>query len=143
MASANLELVQLIFSRWERGGDYFGSAEWAHPDIEFVLADGPDPGKWTGIPAMAQAWRARMDAWKDFGVEVEGYQELDAERVLVLSHVRAHGRTSGVALAETETRGASVLHVREGKVTRLVLYFSAERALADLGVSSESDIARS
>ena len=82
MASANLELVQSMFADWERGGSYFGSAEWADPDIEFVLADGPDPGSWTGIAAMAEAWRARLDAWKDFGVEVEEYRELDAERVL-------------------------------------------------------------
>ena len=52
--------------------------------------------------------------------------------MLVLSHVSAHGKTSGVALGEMETRGASVLHLSDGKVTKLVLYFSAERALADL-----------
>jgi hypothetical protein len=31
---------------------------------------------------MAETWRARLDAWKDFGVEMEEYRELDAERVL-------------------------------------------------------------
>ena len=46
---------------------------------------------------MAEAWRARLDAWKDFVVEVKEYRELDAERVLVLSHVIAHGKASGVA----------------------------------------------
>ena len=37
MASANLELVQSLFERWERAGVYFGSAEWAHPDITLSL----------------------------------------------------------------------------------------------------------
>jgi hypothetical protein len=34
------------------------STEGAHPDIEFVLADWPDPGRWTGVAAMAGPWRA-------------------------------------------------------------------------------------
>jgi hypothetical protein len=41
MASENVELVRLIWTAWERG-DY-GSAEWAHPQIEFAFPDGPDP----------------------------------------------------------------------------------------------------
>jgi hypothetical protein len=39
-------------------------------------------------------------------------------------------------------RGASVFHVRGNKVTRLVVYDDAERALADLGLLSQVDSAR-
>jgi hypothetical protein len=53
MVSANLDFVRSLFSVWERGD--FSSAEWAHPEIEYVMADGPSPGSWTGLPAWLRA----------------------------------------------------------------------------------------
>ena len=64
-------------------------------------------------------------------MEAEEYLELDDERVLVLAHFEGRGKTSGVDVSRMLTRGASVICVREGRVTRLVLYTDRERAFAD------------
>jgi len=55
MASANLDLVRSISVAWERRD--FSSTEWAHPEIEYVIADGPEPGHHTGLVEMAAFWR--------------------------------------------------------------------------------------
>jgi ketosteroid isomerase-like protein len=135
-SSSNLDLVRSIYAATERG-DY-SSAEWAHPEIEYVWVDGPSPGHWTGLAAMAEAWRDVLSAWRDFHVEVEEYRELDEDRVAVLLRFRGRGRTSGVSLEELRTRGASVYQIRGGRVTRIVSCFDRERALAHLGLAPEA-----
>ncbi len=82
MPQENVELVRSIHAAWERG-DY-RSTVWAHPEIEYVIADGPTPGSWTGMAGLAQAWRPFLDAWENYRFEVEEYRELDGERVLAL-----------------------------------------------------------
>ena len=130
MASANLDLARSIFAAWERG-DY-SSADWADPDIELVFA-GPVEDRYSGRRGMAAGWRSFLGAWEEFRVEAEEYRELDDERVLVLAHFEGRGRTSGVDVSRMLTRGASVMRVRRGRVTRLVLYTDRERAFADTG----------
>jgi ketosteroid isomerase-like protein len=141
MGSGNLEFVRSIYAAWER--DDYSSTDWAHPDVEFVLADGPDPGSWRGRAGMVEGWRAFLSNWGDYRFEVEEYRELDAERMLVLIRVRGRGRTSGLELGQVGAEGANLLHVRGGKVVRLALYFDRDRALADLGLIGEADPTRS
>jgi hypothetical protein len=90
VALANLELVRSIYAIWGRGD--FSSADWADPEIEFVLADGPSRGSWTGVARMAEAWRDFLSAWEEYRVEAEEYRELDGERVLVFAHISGRGR---------------------------------------------------
>jgi ketosteroid isomerase-like protein len=132
MSKENVEVVRSIFAAWERG-DY-SSAEWAHPEIALVIADGPTPGRWTGVAAMAETWREALRAFEELHTEADEYRALDDERVLVLVHFSGRGRTSGLELGDVQMRGANLFHVRDGKVTRLVLYWDRERALADVGL---------
>ncbi len=131
MEPENVEVVRSIFAAWERG-DY-GSAGWAHSEIAFVVHDGPAPGSWTGVPAMARAWREALSAFEELRAEAEEYRVLDDERVVVLMHFSGRGKTSGLEVGDIQMRGANVFHIRGGKVTRLVLYWDRELALADLG----------
>jgi ketosteroid isomerase-like protein len=124
--------VRSLYAAWERGD--FSSAEWAHPEIEYVIADGPSPGTWTGWSGMAESTRDFLSAWADYRAEVEGYRELNGERVLVLIRMHGRGKTSGLDLGKLQPKGAHLVHVREGKVTKLARYFDRENALADLGL---------
>jgi ketosteroid isomerase-like protein len=130
--SKNLDLVRSIYAAWARG-DY-SSGDWAHPEIEWVIADGPSPGTWRGPMGMAEGWRDFLSAWEEHRAEPDEFREIDDERVLVLIHVIARGRTSGADVEQTHSTGASLFHIGDGKVTRLVNYFDCERALADLGL---------
>jgi ketosteroid isomerase-like protein len=130
--SENLDLVRLIYAAWERG-DY-SSAEWAHPDIEFVIADGPDPRSTTGVAGAGEEFRAWLSAWAEYRVEAEDYREIDGYRVLVLTNATGRGKASGLQLGKMRTKGDDLFHVRDHKVTRLALYIDADRALADLGL---------
>jgi ketosteroid isomerase-like protein len=134
MSFSNVKLVRSIYAAHERGD--FSPSDWAHPEIEFVIADGPTPGRWTGLAGMADGARAIFDAWEDFRVEAEEFRELDGERVLVLYNLSGRGKTSGLDLGHVRANGADVLHVRDGKVTRYVIHFDREHALAELGIKA-------
>ena len=136
MSSANLDLVRSINAAHERGD--FSSAEWAHSEIDYVIVDGPSPGRWTGAAGMAESFRGNLIGWKDFRIEVDEYRELDDERVLVLTRSSAHGKAGGLVVGQMRAKGAALYHVSGGKVTRLVYYWDRDRALADVGLAPDT-----
>ena len=135
MSQENVDLVRRICASWERG-DY-SSAEWAHPEIEAVIADGPAPITRTGLAGMAEAWGEFLHAWEGFRHGVDEYRDLDDERVLALVHWGGRGKTSGLEVAQMATRAAVLFHVRAGEVTRVVAYLDREHAFTDLGLSEQ------
>ena len=134
--SENLDFVRSIYADLERGD--FSRAEWADPEIEYVRVDGPAPGTWSGLPGMAAAWREVLSAWEDFRVELDDYREVDSERVLALLRFSGRGKASGIDAGQMRGKGATLLHVRERKVTRMVHYWDRDRAFADLGLTPDT-----
>ena len=128
--SANLDLVRSIYADWERGD--FSRSDWAAPEINYVAADGPEPGTCVGLPGMAEFVGAALSAFEHASIQADEYHDLDCERVLVLDHFIGRSKTSGVDLGQMGTREAHLFHIRRGNVTRLVRYL--DRALADLGL---------
>jgi ketosteroid isomerase-like protein len=128
--SENLDLVRSIYAAWERG-DYYSSVEWAHPEIEFVVMDGPSPGGLTGVAAVEDNWRAFQQAWENYRINADEYRQLDGDRVFALVRLRGRGKTSGL---EMEKAAANIFTIRSGRVTRLVMYWDRETAFGDLGL---------
>jgi hypothetical protein len=129
--SENLDLVRSIYADWECGD--FGSAPWADPHIECEYPDGPSPGTWNGLDGMAEGFREWLSAWESFRISVDEYRSLDSERVIVLDRLSGHGKKSRLEIGGSKT--ATLFHIHRGKVTKLVLYWDRERALADLGLA--------
>jgi ketosteroid isomerase-like protein len=128
--SANLDLVRSIYAEWGRGD--FSRNDWANADIDFVIADGPEPGSWTGLKEMARRYGDWLRGWRDFRAAPEEYLVVDDQRILVLVKNSGRGRASGLELEQRSV--ANLFEIRRGKVTRFVLYLDRDRALADLGL---------
>jgi ketosteroid isomerase-like protein len=130
---ANLDLVRSIYAAHEHGD--FSSAEWADPEIEYLIVGGPAPGHWRGLAGMAEGWRDYLGAWEEYGAVVEEYLELDGERILVLTQASGRGKMSGLDIGQLRTKGAALFQIRDGKVTRHAVYWDRDRAFADLGLA--------
>ena len=140
--SANLDLVRSIHADWERGD--FSRAEWADPEIEFVVAEGPDAGRHTGVAAMAKAYGDFLSAFEGYRYMADKYRQLDDGRVLVSGRMAGgRGKASGLGVAPgvQPQPGANLFQVCDGKVKSIVMYFDRDRAFADLGLTPEGDAA--
>jgi ketosteroid isomerase-like protein len=133
MSEENVELVRSISAAHERG-DY-GSADWAHPDIEYVIVGGLTQGSWKGRAAMARAAGDLFGVWDEHRTVVEEIRPLDGERVLMLGYTTGRGKASGVELDAAQRQVAALYQVRDGKVIRHVVYMDRSEALADLGLA--------
>jgi ketosteroid isomerase-like protein len=85
---------------------------------------------------MSQTTRDILTAWEDFRQVPDEFREVDAERVQVLFRGTGRGKRSGVDL---QSKWANVFHLHDGKVTRILLYYDRDRALADLGLAAEGE----
>ena len=130
--SENLDLVRSISADWERGD--FSRTDWAAPEIESEHPDGVMTGRWQGLAGVARAWREWVCAWEDLRATADDFRQLDGGRVLVRTSVSGRNKTTGLQFASAA--GACLFTIGDGKVTRLVVYWDRDHALADLGLEA-------
>ena len=127
MTPPKAELLRPIYEEWSRGNwrprfdVYDEHMEWGwsseFPGLAGVYEDRRDPN-----PRL-RAWLSEWEEWRAVPKE---YVEL-GDYVVVLASYHGRGRASGVEISQ---EGAHVFKLRDGKIVRLEIFASRERALA-------------
>lgn len=132
---SNADLVKPIYAEWGRGNwrprfdIYDPHMEWGwsdeFPDLGGVFEDKRDPN-----PRL-HSW---LSGWEGWRAEAEEYLEF-GDQVVVLASYHGRGKGSGV---EINQQGAHVFKLRDGKIVRMEIFASRERALESVR-SAESE----
>ena len=135
MAPGNADLIRPIYDEWGRGNwqprfdVYHPAMQWGwsdeFPGLAGVYEDNEHPN-----PRL-RAWLSEWDHWR---CVAEDYLEI-GDHVVVLTSYRGRGRGSGV---EIRQEGAHVFALRDGKVVRLEIFASRERALQSVEFAQQS-----
>ena len=129
VSEENVEIVR-------RGLEHFlatGEPDWDTTDeqVEIHDHDIPDRGEYLGAAGVRRWLEDWGAAWAEWSLEPEEF--IDAgDRVVVVAHLRARGRDSGV---EVDRQDGLVYTMRDGKLVRLDYYGSRGQALDAVGLS--------
>jgi ketosteroid isomerase-like protein len=117
MSRGNVDTVRRLFDYWEQG-EWQASAELFDPDFEAVFSSGafPDPGTYRGARRTLDAWRAWLEAWEEFSLELEDAIPV-GERVVVLNRLRGRGKASGIAV---DAEVGCIFDLDSGRIVRMV-----------------------
>jgi ketosteroid isomerase-like protein len=117
MSRGNVDRVRRLFDYWEQG-EWQASAELFDPGFEAVFSSGafPDPGTYRGARRTLDAWRAWLEAWEEFSLELEDAIPV-GERVVVLNRLRGRGKASGIAV---DAEVGCIFDLDRGRIVRMV-----------------------
>jgi ketosteroid isomerase-like protein len=129
MASHNVDLIRPIYEEWGRGAwrtrfdVYDPHMEWGWSGeflgLAGVYEDPRDPN-----PRL----RTWLSGWEYWRAEAEDFLEF-GDYVVVLATYHGRGKGSGV---EIRQEGAHVFKLRDGRVVRLEIFASREKAIASV-----------
>jgi ketosteroid isomerase-like protein len=102
------------------------------PEFEFEVHGGVGERlRGRGLQALTEAWREWMQPFEIFRTEVEGFIDVDDDRVLVL--IRDHTRPRGTD-AQIESLGCNLWTLRNGRITRIDFYPTRSLGLEAAGL---------
>jgi ketosteroid isomerase-like protein len=129
--SRDLEVLQQLYSHWERG-DFTYSEAFAD-DYVWKAVDAIESGEYTGMAEVSAAWRTWLQAWEGFSVRAEEVLAGSDGRYVVMQLFRAKGKASGL---ESEERTAAVVTMQDGLIARMEGFWDRDAALQAAGVAS-------
>ena len=132
MSQENVEIVR----RWAEaiGRGDLAEALWA-PDLEIVNAeDWALEATYRGYEGLRRWWNDLEEAFSDFAMQVERITPVDGERLLTEQRFIGHFRKTGIRF---DAPWASIITVKDGRITSAVGYVSKRRALKAVGRSEQ------
>jgi ketosteroid isomerase-like protein len=136
MASRNVDLIRPIYDDWGRGNwrpayhVYDEHMEWGWSG-EFLGLAGVHEDRRDPNPRL-RTWLREWECWR---AEAEEFLEF-GDYVVVLATYYGRGKGSGV---EIRQQGAHVFKLRDGKVIRLEIFASREKAIASVQAAAAAD----
>lgn len=136
MASRNVELIRPIYEFWGRGDwrpdfdVYDAHMEWGWSS-EFLGLAGVYEDRRNPNPRL-RAWLKEWELWR---AEAEEFLDV-GDHVVVLAVYHGRGKGSGVEIRQL---GAHVFKLRAGKVVRLEIFASREKAIASVEAATAAD----
>jgi uncharacterized protein len=122
----NADLIRPIYEKWGRG-EWRSRPDVYHPEMEWGWSN--------DFPGLAGVYKddrspnprlhAWLSPWEHWRAEAEELLEI-GDHVVVLTQYFGRGKESGV---EIRQEGAHVFQLRDGKVIRLEIFASREKAL--------------
>jgi ketosteroid isomerase-like protein len=129
MSEENVEVAR----RWLDGlarGEL--SLEMCDPELLVEnIAEFPITGPYHGHEGLRRWWEDVAEAFDEIRFELEELIDVDDERVLSVQRIVGRFRRTGIP---TDTPWASLIWVKDGKITRAVGYASRGRALKAAGL---------
>jgi hypothetical protein len=71
MSEENLLVVNSLLRVSMRHGEFSADVYWARRDIEFVIVDGPEPGRWRGHDGLMDGTIVWLTDWEEEHLEVD------------------------------------------------------------------------
>ena len=130
MSQENVEIVRRGYDAFNRG-DVDRILDLCDPDVEWEDIPSLDIPGAVGTDAVRAYFETVMAAWEQARREPEEIIDLGGDRVLVLCHITARGRGSGI---EVDARIGDLLTIREGRLVSWTSYASWARARKAAGL---------